>query len=270
MPTVSACMICQNEEGMVAYSLPSLLNTCDEVVIVDGGSIDGMERVIRETAEKCGSENKLKYFKNAFESLNAQRNFYLKRCNSDFIMYCDADEVITEDHIQKIKIHAESHDLVLVRSHHFYIDFWHIANGAGWENSYRMPRCFKNIPGILEMTPYKQHEGDHTLMVAGKNFMKFWGGDSVICDREDVVVHHYGHALGLPNELRRLRFFAMYDGKISEYEADLIARGSSYADKRIWAEGINADPVGIIQFIGKHPQIMESHPLYNTRIIKDN
>ncbi len=270
--TISACVVTQNEETIIAYSIDSLLRECDEVIVVDGISHDRTEAIIKAKAKELGVEKKLKYFKNRFVSLNAQRNFYLQRATCDYIFYVDSDEIITVEHIKNIREYAEKYDLILVRSYNFFIDMWHLLHDDRWNNGFMMPRCFKNLGSRLSYAPFSLSKGgDHDLMIdTTKHCHEYWNSSQILCSKSDAIVYHVGHAIGPEIERRRMRFFLrQYSPEMPASQYDENINKNFYFDKRIWKDGININPNVIQKFNGHHPEIIKSHPLYNVRIIKD-
>lgn len=271
MKTLSAYIITQNSADIICYALYAPLMVCDEVVIVNGGSSDKTEEVIWNFSKKLKLDRKIKYCKNRFVDLSSQRNYALHQIQTDYAMYIDSDEIITTEHLLKIKKYIEQYKLILVNSYHYYIDFWHHAVGGNWDLSYKMPRCFE-IKYDQYYESYEPSVGDHTLIVNATYFLEYqnWKNNMIHCDKNDVVIHHLGHALGRENEERKIRFFLGYDNPhIPETQYDDIIKNNGYFDDRFWRLGINADPKGIIKFTGKHPEILKKHPLYNIHIIKD-
>lgn len=260
--TLSCAMIVQDESSIIGYSIESVLQCCDEVIIIDGISQDNTEHIIKAKAKDLGCEQKLKYFKNRFVNFNEQRNYYLKHASCDFLMYLDADEIITEEHIKNIRKRMETHELILIKSHHFYIDFYHIITSGNWDYSFLMPRCFRNLKGKLSYTPYTAGKGDHELMVNIQTPCRnYWMGKSIVCEKDEAVVYHYGYALSKDKQIKKMKTYMQY--------AKTEVKMHPYFDEQIWKEGINPNPLMIQQFNGRHPEIMKNHPLYNTKIIKD-
>ena len=96
MVTVSLCMIVKNEEEVLARCLDSVKDLADEIVIVDTGSTDGT----RETAGK--------YTDRVFsypwhDDFAAARNFAFSKGTGDYLMWLDADDVISDENREKFK-----------------------------------------------------------------------------------------------------------------------------------------------------------------------
>lgn len=83
---LSACMIVQDEEECLARALDSIEPYVDEIIIVDGGSID-------KTKEIAISYAKVKIFDIPFpDNFAVQKNNAIERASGDWILFMDADE----------------------------------------------------------------------------------------------------------------------------------------------------------------------------------
>jgi glycosyltransferase involved in cell wall biosynthesis len=95
MTSISLCMIVKNEEKQLERCLTSVRDVVDEIVIVDTGSDD-------KTLEIADSFNaNIHHFKwnNDFSSA---RNFALSKCQSDWILYLDADEELNSNSVNEL------------------------------------------------------------------------------------------------------------------------------------------------------------------------
>ena len=87
---ISACIIAQNEEKYIGKAIENLLPNVAEVLVVDGGSKDGTVKL----CEKLGARVDVRPFKFDF---SAQRNYAMSICETNWILFCDADEWFSED-----------------------------------------------------------------------------------------------------------------------------------------------------------------------------
>lgn len=88
MPPVSATIIAHNEAHGIARAIRSL-GAADEIVVVDGGSIDET----REIAAKMGARVIL----HPWEGFAAQKHFAVSQARHDWILSLDADEEFDDD-----------------------------------------------------------------------------------------------------------------------------------------------------------------------------
>ncbi|HWV45600.1 MAG TPA: glycosyltransferase [Nitrospira sp.] len=96
MTTLSLSMIVKNEEALIERVLACAKTFCDEMIVVDTGSTD---RTV-ELAEKMGA--KVYHFE-WIEDFAAARNYSLAQCTGDWVMWLDADDIITPECQQKFK-----------------------------------------------------------------------------------------------------------------------------------------------------------------------
>ena len=83
MPRISATIIARDEAQQIARAIRSLA-CADEVLVVDGGSVDGTA----EVAERLGA----RVIAHPFEGFAAQKNFASAEARHDWILSLDADE----------------------------------------------------------------------------------------------------------------------------------------------------------------------------------
>jgi len=90
---ISAYIITFNEEENVEEALKSL-HFVDEIIVVDSGSDDKTLEIVRQYTDKI--------FVNEWAGFSNQRNFALDKCENDWVIPLDADEVITPESALKI------------------------------------------------------------------------------------------------------------------------------------------------------------------------
>jgi glycosyltransferase involved in cell wall biosynthesis len=91
---LSVLIITLNEEEHLK-ALLSDLYFADEIIIVDSFSTDDTEIIVK-------SFPKVKFIQNTFENFSAQRNFAISQTKNDWILFIDADEVLTLELKQEI------------------------------------------------------------------------------------------------------------------------------------------------------------------------
>ncbi len=85
---LSALVITYNEMGYIERCIGSI-SFADEIIVVDSFSTDG-------TYEYLMAHPKVKVIQNPFENFTAQKSFTLKQATNDWVLFLDADEVVTE------------------------------------------------------------------------------------------------------------------------------------------------------------------------------
>ena len=94
--SLSVCLIVRNEEEVIARVLACAKKFADEIVIVDTGSTDKTVEIAEQYTQKI-------YFCEWNDNFADVRNFAFKKAGCDYLMWLDADDVITDDNCKKIK-----------------------------------------------------------------------------------------------------------------------------------------------------------------------
>lgn len=94
MFTISLCMIVKNEECTIERCLDSVQHLVDEINIIDTGSTDRTKNIVRNYTPRIFDFTWCDDFAKA-------RNFSFQQATKDFILWLDADDVITTEHQQK-------------------------------------------------------------------------------------------------------------------------------------------------------------------------
>lgn len=95
MFTLSVCIIVKNEEDCIARVLSQAKQFADEIIVVDTGSTDSTINLAKKYADKVLN------FKWQ-DDFSAARNYAFSLAKSDYIMWLDADDVVTQKNIEKI------------------------------------------------------------------------------------------------------------------------------------------------------------------------
>lgn len=85
---ISALIITYNEMGYIQNCLDSVA-FADEIIVVDSYSTDG-------TYEYLLNHPKAKVLQHPFENFTLQKSYALKQASNDWILFLDADEVVTK------------------------------------------------------------------------------------------------------------------------------------------------------------------------------
>lgn len=88
MPTISLCMIVRDEQKTLSHCLASVKNLVDEIVIVDTGSKDQTKVIAKNAGAKIFDFPWV-------DNFAAARNFSFEQATQDFILWLDADDVLT-------------------------------------------------------------------------------------------------------------------------------------------------------------------------------
>ena len=95
--TLSLCMIVRDEEEMLPRCLAAVAPAVDEIIIVDTGSTDSTIEIARSFGATVIEREWTGSFSEA-------RNVSFDAANSDWMMYLDADEVLVEADVAKLRL----------------------------------------------------------------------------------------------------------------------------------------------------------------------
>ncbi len=93
---ISALIITYNEIGYIEKCIESV-SFADEIIVVDSYSTDG-------TYEYLLNHPKVKVVQNPFENFTAQKSFTLKQASNDWVLFLDADEIVSTNLRDEIKL----------------------------------------------------------------------------------------------------------------------------------------------------------------------
>jgi len=135
---ITALVITFNEMGYIEKCIDSVL-FADEIIVVDSFSTDG-------TYEYLQNHPRVKVIQNPFENFTAQKSFTLKQASNDWVLFLDADEIITES--LKTEILETVSSKTEVAAFWFYRQFMfqnEKLNYSGWQTdkNYRLFRKSK-------------------------------------------------------------------------------------------------------------------------------
>jgi glycosyltransferase involved in cell wall biosynthesis len=129
--SISAFIVCSNEERQIARALNSV-KFCDEiVVIVDDKSKDKTEEIARAFGAKV--------IINPWPGFVKQKAFGLKHCSSEWVLNIDADEELSpelQQEIQQVCNGAPTHDGFEINRVVYYLGRW--WRRGGWYPEFRL------------------------------------------------------------------------------------------------------------------------------------
>lgn len=111
MTGISLCMIVKNEEKVLGRCLDSICNAVDEIIITDTGSTDRTKEIAKKYT------NLVYDFKWA-DDFSLARNFSFSKASKDYLMWLDADDVITEENrkaLLELKDNLHNEDAVMMK-----------------------------------------------------------------------------------------------------------------------------------------------------------
>ncbi len=88
--TLSVVIITYNEEENIQACLDSIIDTADEIVVLDSFSTDATPAI-------CRRHPKVKFIQHPFDDYSSQRNRAMEEASSQWILIIDADERLTAE-----------------------------------------------------------------------------------------------------------------------------------------------------------------------------
>lgn len=132
---ISAIIITKNEEKMITDCLKSL-GFCDEIVVIDSGSTDDTLTIVRRFTDKI--------FQIETDDFSKMRNFGKEKATSDWLLYIDADERVSDLLREKIREYVNQTQYAGFEIHrkNNFLGEW--MQHGGWENEYLLRLMKKN------------------------------------------------------------------------------------------------------------------------------
>lgn len=146
---VSACLIVRNELKTLPACLRTLIGYVDEIVIVDTGSTDGTQYLIKGWQKSCSNGTQIIYDEYKWhDDFSAARNYAMSKASGDWLFTIDADDRVNVknwDSINKI-LKSESdivsdYDMIACVIYNVY------GAASTIESRFIQPRFFRTSSG---------------------------------------------------------------------------------------------------------------------------
>lgn len=146
-PTITAVIIAKDESKMIANCIETL-RWCDQILVIDNGSIDNTEEIAKELGAKVVS-----FASNNFSQLRNKAFSFVK---TDWLFYVDADERVTPNLSKEILVHMETDSASALIVNRENVNYGQKMVAGGWQND-QLTRVFKrtalqNWHGIIHET----------------------------------------------------------------------------------------------------------------------
>lgn len=268
-PKIVACYILFNEEDYIEYSLKSIYDFVDKIMIVEGAT-----KAVYEFANEDGSssdktneilnnfpdpENKIRIIHGKFNDKTEQRNVYCQFLEGmDYVFVIDGDEVWDKQTLLKIE------HLIFARPDipafcfnfkDFWQDFSHISKGIWTQFTGRKSLINLNLTGGLK---YNNH-----ILPLTKD-----GKDIPAAFCKDISFFHYSYARPDKKIKQKINYYLKngtpgYNIRKDWYE--IVWMGWKQDKIKVENE-FGTHPFGLPSFTElwkeDHPEVMKSHPLY--------
>lgn len=222
-------------------SIRSLLPLVDELVVNVGFGTDDTIQRVRALAEKYP---KILVVQNTWDEqlrkegliLSQQTNLAMAKCSGDWGVYLQADEVLHEEDIPKLRASIEAAngdprvDGLIFDYLHFYGDFFILnRNPSAYRREVRVVRFRRGIVSWKDAQGFRKKNGERFEKLKVKH--------------SGARIFHYGWVR--PPEVMRKKTETMD----TFYHPDGEGTGDNYKYKRIY---------GLVPFTGTHPALMDA------------
>lgn len=197
MPRVSAVYVVKNEEEYFPFSVQSIYNAVNEIVVVDNGSTDRTPHVARGFP-------KVKLLSSTDEDFSTLWNLGLAHLTGDWFMFLAADEVFYPDLAEVLPrlTSAPDVDAYYCWFYHLMRSYWYMQNSSDRDGLFYRTFLVRRVPGI-------HFEGRVHERLVGI-------GPHVVDSNLHFV--HYGYAKPQREVFRRWKLYARYEGQEHIYD----------------------------------------------------
>ncbi len=170
--TLSLCIITKDEEKNIARCINSVKDIVDEIVVVDTGSKD---KTVEIAESLCARVIHTKWE----DDFSKARNTAIENAKSDWILFLDADEVVKEEDVGKIRPLLDDDT---VEAYMFkFVNYGGASVSSGVTNIHYNFKLFRNNGKLKYVYPI--HE----------NLKNVVDGRDLIYKRSDITILHYGY-----------------------------------------------------------------------------
>lgn len=203
--TITAHCLVKNEARFVWYSVMSVIDHVDSVLLYDTGSTDGTQEIIREI-QKADKDKKIvfkEYGEVTAQTFPAVRQEMLDQTKTDCFIVVDGDEIWWESSIlsllSEIQKHGDGTESIVVPTINLVGDMYHYQEQAAGQYRFGKLKGHYNLRAVNKNIPGLHSSGAHGV----------WGwvdkDEKMIQDREKVkfVDAPYLHATHLPRAMEK-------------------------------------------------------------------
>ena len=213
--TLSVAMIVKDEEDCIGDAIRSVGPIADQIVVVDTGSTDNTVGGARSLgAEVCQHEWR--------DDFSAARNESLRHCRCEWIFLLDADEVVGEQDLDRIRALTDTKKDVAYR----FVTRNYGFNSAlkGWVPCDPKDPYARGCPGWHPSTKTRLFRSHPEVRFEGRIhelLMKSLDNLGIPRELADIFIHHYGRAKP-PEQLRAKQtyYLALGRQKVLDNPAD--------------------------------------------------
>ena len=164
--TITAHVLIKNEARFVWYSIMSVVDRVDKIIIYDTGSTDGTREIIKEIRKQKRDKVRTKFLKSITpEEFPQIRKKMLEETKTDWFLVVDGDEIWWDQSIQKvvetIKSRGEEIESIVVPTVNLVGDIFHYQEKeagrykfGGRMGHYNLRGVKRSIPGLSSKNPH--------------------------------------------------------------------------------------------------------------------
>ena len=121
MQKISFIVPVYNTEAYIPKCLDSIMNQSEkekiEIIIINDGSTDNSESIIKSYIEKNDHEKIIKYYSKENTGIAETRNYGLEKATGEYIIFVDSDDIVLKEGIIKAYNYIKNKDLDMVEFH---------------------------------------------------------------------------------------------------------------------------------------------------------
>jgi len=281
---ISAMILTLNNEDYIEYTLNSIKDIVDEIVVLDGDSIDNTRRIIDSVLNERIEKHELNYtfLKNKTNNYSDMRNECLDMITGDWVLVIDADEIFANsdgtpmtrkqleqfinqrlvDQETKKKGKAEQFNIF---TRHFLWNYRTLDGRRGGEH-FSWSRLFKRVKGVKLEYQRSVHERlvwikddksyfPKTAQVSPERKCEYTYPGHAIRELENdkiPTIWHFGHCRGMEHIRMKYRRTTQMKDNPFRKEFEKFATVDEYCAHHKLFKGW----IPIIQWDGKLPKVL--------------
>lgn len=264
---ISVLMNVFNAMEYLPYSLKSIYDFADEIIICDGlikqfnkdgsvksndgGSTDGTNEFVDSYPD---GDKKISLYSNAWDWEKDKRQWMVDRATGDWMMTVDADEVYKGDDLNYVRATIEKNPRLLsvwLTHYRFCGDFYHFYRwpGAVWQKLYSKAKLY----GLRELIYGKKvYKWPYHIC---RNVSETEFNQRVWMPAERAIVcYHYSNVCTVEKAHRKKLISRGLGHNLTAWDQEQFGVGISQKE----FEGVR----NLHAFSGTHPDVMLEHPYY--------
>lgn len=141
--SITAVYIVKNEEEYLPFSIKSIYNAVDKIIVLDNGSTDQTPLIAKEFA-------KVQLLFDERENFSYLRNKALQKVDTEWFLWIDADEIYYRDIEEKLPVLLKNKkvDCYYCWFYHLMRSYYYMQNISDKDGRYKRISIVRNSPNI--------------------------------------------------------------------------------------------------------------------------